>query len=272
MSSPILFSVFTKPWKTKSIEELGEFVRKSGFDGIEFPLRNGYQAEPEDADVSLPRIAEKLSVFELKIFSVASVTDERVFAGCAAAGIPLIRIMCGADLEKGYLSSEYGMKKNIEKFLPLCEKYGIRVGVQHHYGPGVSNSMELKHLLEGFDPKFVGAIWDAAHSGLAGEEPEQGLDIVWSHLCLVNLKTAYYRIKTGPEAEEAEFQRYFTTGRHGLAAWPKIIRYLKKKNYEGVICLPAEYTDEKNVDQYITEDIAYVKGLVEKIYIENADK
>lgn len=262
----ITYSIFTKPWKKQSVEELGQFVSGLGLNGIEFPLRDGYQVEPKDAEKGLPEIVKKLGEYNLKITSVASDTDENIFAGCAAAGIPLIRIMFGANLEKGYMNCEAEMKKSIEKFLPYCEKYGVKVGIQHHYGPGVSNSMEMRHILEGYDPKYVGAIWDAAHSGLAGEEPEQGLDIIWSHLCLVNLKTAYYKIKTGPEAEEAEFDRYFTTGRHGLVSWSRIIKYLKSRNYEGVICLPAEYTDEANVEKYIAEDIVYVKELVKKYY------
>ena len=45
-----------------------------------------------------------------------------------------------------------------------------------------------------------------------------------------------------------------------------IVKYLYKRNYEGVICLPAEYTDENNVLSYITEDIAYVKKLFRNIY------
>jgi len=261
-----MFSVFTKPWKKESVEELGQFVSGLGFNGIEFPLREGYQVEPKNAENELPELVKKMANYNLKITSVASSTEENVFAGCEAAGIPLIRIMCHADLEKGYMACEAEMKKSIEKLLPLCEKYGVQVGIQHHYGPGVSNTMELRHLLEGFDPKYVAAIWDAAHSGLAGEEPEQALDIIWPYLCLVNLKTAYYKINTGPEAEETQFQRYFTTGRHGLSSWSRIVKYLAKKNYEGVICLPAEYTDEPNVGKYIGEDIIYVKELIKKYY------
>jgi sugar phosphate isomerase/epimerase len=257
----ISFSVFTKPWKQQSIDELGKFISGLGFDGVEFPLRPGYQVEPDNAEKGLPELSRKLDEYGLKVTSVASGTDENIFAGCAAAGIPMIRIMFDADLEKGYMACEAGMKKSIEKFLPLCRKYGVKVGVQHHYGPMVSNSMELRHLLEDYDPQYVGAIWDAAHSGLAGEEPEQGLDIVWPHLCLVNLKTAYYRLKTGPEAPEAEFERYFTTGRHGLSSWPRIVKFLKKRDYSGVICLPAEYTDEAGVNKYIAEDIVYAKSL-----------
>lgn len=243
------------------MDEIGTLVAGLGFDAIEFPLRNGFQVEPANAEKGLPMLAKKMAEYGLEVTSIAGTTSEEVFAGCSNAGIPLIRIMLTADLEKGYLASEYEMKKGIEKVIPLCEKYSVKVGIQNHFGPMVSNSMEMRHLLEGFDPKYAGAIWDAGHCGLAGEEPEQGIDIVWQFLCLVNMKTAIYKLKTGPEAHEAEFERYFTTGRHGLLSWKRAVDYLKKRQYAGVICLPAEYTDEQNVDKYIAEDIAFIKSL-----------
>jgi len=257
----ITFSVFTKPWKTQSIEEIGEFLSRLGFDGIEFPLRPGYQVEPQDAEKGLPELVKKLDAFGLKVTSVASTTDEKVFAGCAEAGIPIIRIMAGVDLERGYLTCVEEIKRDLEKVVPLCEKYGVKVGIQHHCGPMVSNSMELKHLVDSFDPKHIGAIWDAAHSALAGEEPEQGLDIVWSHLCLVNLKNAFYRRLNGPEAKQAKWGRYFTTGWHGLSSWPRIANYLKKRGFEGNICLTAVYSDEEMVNDLIAQDIQFAKPL-----------
>lgn len=39
------FSLFTKPWKTLSVWELCSFVKGMGFDGVEFPLREGFQLE-----------------------------------------------------------------------------------------------------------------------------------------------------------------------------------------------------------------------------------
>ena len=264
--SPFLYSVFTKPWKTQTVDELCELVCKIGFNGVELPVRDGYQVEPANAERDLSGVVKKMAEYGLSITSVAATADEPIFAACADAGIPLIRIMFGADLNEGYMASEQKMRKEIERFLPLCEKYGVKVGIQHHYGAMVSNSMELRHVLEGFDPKYVGAIWDAAHSGLAGEEPEQGLDIVWDYLALVNLKTAFYVAKTGPEAERTVYERYFTTGRHGLCDWERVIRFLKKKEYQGVLCLPAEYTDEEHVETYAIDDLKYVKELVDVIY------
>ncbi|MFC5653800.1 sugar phosphate isomerase/epimerase family protein [Paenibacillus solisilvae] len=256
----IEFSVFTKPWKDLSVWALGKFVSELGFDGIELPLRDGYQLEPQNAS-KLPQLVKQFEEHGLKIFSVASGTDEKIFAGCAEAGIPLIRIMPEITLEEGYMASEKRERAHLESLLPLCEKYGVKIGVQQHYGNNIVDSIGMLHLMEEMDPKYIGAIWDSAHDALAGQQPEFGLDIVWSHLCMVNFKNAYYKRVNGPEALTAEWKRYFTSGRQGLALWTRAAEYLKKRSYGGVICLTAEYTDEPEVNRLIKEDITYAKSL-----------
>lgn len=259
-------SLFTKVWKTPSAEELGAMVKEMGFDGIELPLRPGYQVEPEDAPEGLRRLAGQLAQFGLKIYSVAAGTPdtatEAMFFGCANAGIPIIRMMAPIDAEKGYWESEAQVQRQIEQLLPYCEKYHVKVGIQMHYGWWVSTSMQLWHLVERFDPRYVGAIWDSAHSGLAGEYPENGLDMVSSHLCMVNLKNAFYRRANGPEAAQAEWTEYFTSAPHGRADWGRILHSLSQRRYDGVICLTAEYTDEENTSTYIRQDVALARRLL----------
>ncbi len=255
------WSVFTKPWKQLAPHALGEFVSRIGFDAIEFPLRPGYQVEPERAEKDLPALQKTLGEHGVSITSVASATDERIFAACQAAGVPILRVMAFQDRALGYMQSVAKARADLAALEPLCEKYGVVVGVQPHFGFAVSSTMELHHLLEGLNPKCIAGVWDAAHSALAGELPDQALDIVWDRLCLVNLKTAYYRRANGPEAPEADFQPYFTTGRHGASSWRRIVEILIARGYQGGICMPAEYTDEANVEQYIAEDIRYAKML-----------
>lgn len=255
------WSLFTKPWKNLSSDELGALVSRLGFDGVEFPLRPGFQVEPENAERDLPKLAQTLGKYGVSITSVASETTEPVFAACQAAGVKVLRIMMFADREVGWMKSIDEKRRELEKLLPLCEKYGVTVGVQNHYGYGVFNSMELRYLLRDFDPHLVGAVWDAAHSALSGEIPDQALDIIWDKLCLINLKTAFPRRVNGPEAEEARFAPYFTTGRNGAASWREIAEAMTRRGYEGVICMPAEYTDEANVETYIAQDVKYAKSL-----------
>ena len=255
------WSVFTKPWKTHTPDELGRLVSGLGFNAIEFPLRPGFQVEPENAEKELPRLNDTLKQYGVCISSVASGTSENIFAACQAAGVKLLRVMVSAQKELGFMKSMDAQKRVFDSLLPLCEKYSVTVGVQHHYGFGVFSTMEMRYLLNDYDPKYIGAVWDAAHSALAGELPEQAIDIIWDKLVLVNLKMAYYKRANGPEAEQAKFIPYFTTARQGAAAWQDAADALKKREYAGNICLPAEYTDEENVQKYVKEDLRYAKSL-----------
>ncbi|HET6487679.1 MAG TPA: sugar phosphate isomerase/epimerase family protein [Spirochaetia bacterium] len=257
----ITFSVFTKPWKDLGMSELGAFVERLGFEGIEFPLRPGYQVAPENAEKGLPELARVLGDHGVKITSVAGPTDERTFAACAKAGVPVIRIMLRLEKEN-YLEAEARFHRELQAMVPLCKRYGVTVGVQNHCGEFVNGGTGLRRMLEPYDPKQIAAVWDAAHIGLGGEEVELSLDLVWSHLCMVNLKNAFWRRVNGPEATVAQWEWFWTSGRQGLASWPRIARYLKEKSYRGVICLTAEYTAEDQVNRLIAEDIAFARSLL----------
>ena len=102
---------------------------------------------------------------------------------------------------------------------------------------------------------------DAAHCALNGEIPQLALDIVWSHLCLVNFKNAYWRRANGPEALVAEHEVYWTSGRQGLSSWGTVAAELQRRGYDGPVCLTAEYSDTGAVDRLIAEDIGYARLL-----------
>ncbi|NLC57945.1 MAG: sugar phosphate isomerase/epimerase [Armatimonadetes bacterium] len=256
----VRYSVFTKPWKLP-LPQLGEFVHSLGFDGVELPVRPGFQVEPENVSRDLPRAARLLREQGVSIDSVAGPTDEATIAACAEAGVPILRICVDIPPHESYLEAEARLQREYEALVPILDRYGVTLGIQNHCDRFVANAMQLRHLIERFDPKHIGAVWDAAHNALNGEDPELALDIVWSHLCLVNLKNAYWQRVNGPEAEVARWRHYWTTGRHGLASWPRVAAELKRRGYDGVICLTAEYSDEQAVDRLIAEDIAFAKSL-----------
>ncbi len=256
----VRFAVFTKPWPHDSVEELADRVVGLGFDGAEIPVRPGFQVEPDNAEKGLPELVERFGERQLSVVSIASALVEPVFAACAAAGVPVIRVM--APITRGqYLESEAAVRRQLADAVPLCERYGVRVGVQQHYGDNVTDALGLRSLLSGVDARWVGAIWDAAHDALAGLAPESGIDLVWDRLLMVNLKNAFYFRTNGPEAETAQWSRHFTSGPQGMASWPRVAAELRRRDYRGAVCLTAEYTDEEAVDRLCGQDLAYAKGL-----------
>ncbi len=255
------FVVFSKPWKDKPLAELGKFIKGLGFDGIELPIRPDFQVEPDSIAKGLPEAVKILGDCGVKIASIAGPTDEKTFAACAAAGVPIVRTMVLVDHGQSYMKRMEETFAEFDALVPLLEKHGVTLGVQNHCDREISSVMGIRHIVERYDPKVIAAILDWAHCGLAGEQADLAIDILWSHLCMVNFKNAYWKRVSGPEAEVARFEYYWTSGRCGMADWGAMVDELKKRDYEGTICLTAEYSDPESIDRLIVEDFKYAKSL-----------
>jgi sugar phosphate isomerase/epimerase len=243
---------------------LAAHVRGLGFDLIELPVRPGFPVEPEEIEQGLPRAVRQLAADGVEVLNVTvdlPLDDERLYAACAEANISMNRIMFPRR-GRAYGETARDARHALDRAVPLCEQYGVQLGIQHHSRDFVPiNSSGLQLLIQDYDPRYVGAIWDPAHNGLQGEDPQAGLEIVQSHLCMVNLKNAFWQRSNGPEALQAQWQPYFTTGPHGLSSWRAVVAALRAVDYRGAITFSAEYTDQANVDAYIVQDLAYAKAL-----------
>jgi sugar phosphate isomerase/epimerase len=243
-----------------ALTDLAAHVSKLGFHGVELPIRPGYQVEPAFVYRGLPNAVKIFADAGLKVFSVAGAADESTIAACGESGVPMIRMCVGIE-GNSYLAEEEKRRRDFDSLLPLLEKHKVCLGLQNHSGKSVANAMQLRSLVKDYDPNLISAVWDAAHNALNGEEPEHAIDIVWSHLRMVNLKNAYRKLRTGPEAPYAQWSEYWTTGRHGLASWPRVAAELKRRRWSGVLCLSAEYTDHESVNRLIAEDLEFARYL-----------
>lgn len=261
-------TVFTKPWKC-SIPELGEKLAALGVDGLELPVRPGYPVSPENMIDELPRAAKELERFGQRILSIAGPVSEASVVACGEAGVPIIRVCESIDLTIGYQESVRLVQEKYSALLPALARHNVKIGLQNHCNRMIGSAIGVMHAIGEFDPAQVGAVLDVAHCGLSGEPEDMALDIVWSHLCMVNLKSAFRMRTNGPEAEDARWRIYWTTGRHGFVSWRNTARLLQERGYDGPICLTAEYSNREGqgdlsgeaVDPLIAEDVAYAKSL-----------
>ncbi|AHF90432.1 sugar phosphate isomerase [Opitutaceae bacterium TAV5] len=250
------------------LAQLAGKIKRLGFDGIELPVRPGFPVRPDNVLATLPEAVRIFSGEGLKIHSLAAEPTEPVFQAAAAASVPLIRICVPVPAGKNYLDAEADAKREFSMLAPLLAKHGVTIGVQNHCDRWVSHSMGLLRLIEDFSPEHFAAVWDAAHNALNGEDPDLGLDIVWSRLRMVNLKNAYRKRISPPEAEVAAWKIYWTSGRQGAASWPRVARELAIRGYQGPVCLTAEYSDESAVDRLIAEDIRFAREVFAEKYAE----
>ena len=258
-------AVFVKPWKTLTLPELARHVKSLGFDLIELPVREGFSVEPQHIERDLPMAVKQLAEHGVRVLNITAdvpLDDERLYSACAAADIGMNRIMFRQRL-LDYWSAEAKARRKLDSALPFCEQYGVQIGVQNHSRRFVPvNEMGAYNLLKDYDPRHVAAVWDPAHNALEGMDSDAALDILAPYLCVVNLKNAYWRRVSGPEAEVAEWQIYFTSGAQGRASWQGVIDKLRAIHYHGPICFSAEYSDEARVDELVVKDLAFAKRLL----------
>ncbi len=173
-----------------------------------------------------------------------------------------------ADVKKGYRRSVDEQREQYERLIPALDKHGVTIGVQNHCDNFVTSAIGLVHAIGDFAPKHVGAVLDVAHCGLSGEPEAIAIDIAWPHLIMVNLKNGFRMRLNGPEAAQARWRTWWTTGRHGFASWPKTAAALQERGYTGPLCLSAEYTNPEGGDvvedavlPMIREDVELARSL-----------
>jgi sugar phosphate isomerase/epimerase len=259
--SSTIWSVFTKPWRSASVEQLGETVHAMGFDAVELPVRPGYQVQPEDVASGLPNAVRRLEASGVTVGSVAAGTDEAVFAACADAGVPIIRIMVPAS-PRGYAATDIEIRTSLDALVARAERYGVRIGIQPHHDDFISDSSELYALVKDYDPRVVGAIWDSAHDALARKRPEHGLERLWPWLVMANLKSAVFEREAGASAwGDPVWEPVFVESERGMAEWGRALAYLSEREFAGPVCLTAEYTDETDLVAKVTADLRRAKQL-----------
>lgn len=239
MNNKIL--VFTKPWKTQTLEELATLVSSMGFDGVELPVREGYQVTEENVKTELQKATEIFGRKGLVIGSVAGSLHVPTIEAMGEANIPLLRICMPIDREKGYMAS---VKETQDKIIALKEplkKNGVKIGLQNHYGYNVASALGLYHLASGIPSSIAGPVLDFAHCGLDGEPIDMAFDILRGSILMVNFKNAFRARVNSPDEDEAAWTVHWTTGRHGIYSWKDAVALLKKEGYTGYLCLPAEY-------------------------------
>ncbi len=261
-SEPI-WAVFTKPWGDLPANELAPLVADLGFTGAELPVRPGFEVTPTNAATELPRVVQTMARSGITTISVAADPTEEILAGCAAAGVGLVRIMAPVN-DHDWTGSLTRMRKHLASWVEMARPYGVRIGIQPHHGAWVSTVLGVQVLADRWDGDRVGIVWDAAHDALAGEDPVTTLTLASERLMLVNLKNARYLPRDEAAAGHGAPKTWFGSGQDGLADWPTIIAHLVATGWDGPVCLTAQYNAADGPEDYarlVGADLAWARQL-----------
>lgn len=260
-------TVFTKPWRDISLEQLADIVAGLGADGVELPVRPGYQVTPETVTSELQRATAIFARSGLRICSIAAEPQANIVAACGDAGIPVLRTMAPIDPGEGFAVALDRYRRSYSDLIPLLDASGVTIGVQNHFGNFIGSAVGLLHLIEPFEPMHVAGVLDMAHCSVAGEPIDLAVDILKGRLCpLVNFKSAYMQRVSGDDALEARYAVRWGTYRQAAYSWRALIEALGRAGFKGAFCLPLEYSDSAGQDALADtvlpsarQDIAYLR-------------
>ncbi len=266
-------TVFTKPWQHLEMGALADLIADLGFDGIELPVRPGFQVEPETIDTTLPVAVKRFKERGLRICSVAGDLDQRTATALAVSGVPVLRTMLKIEAGKSY-------RENVELFRDTCLTVGevlkdskTTIGLQNHCDEFVTSAIGVIHAIEPLPEETVTAVLDLGHTGLDGELEDIAIDITWPRLSLINLKNAVRYPEGKDQFGATIWKRTWVPGRDGYTSWSKVIEELAKRNYQQPICITCEYKDAEgrglsgdDVIPPLKEDLAFLKELIAHYY------
>ena len=259
------FTVFTKPYKDE-IYALGKRVAALGVDGIELPVRPGYPVTMDNAATELPKAAKTLR--EESGISIESIAPNftsdgaeltpRLFEACGKAGVPIIRVCPTPRDGESYPDAEKRWQKLFLGMASALESNNVAIGIQNHSGRNVPvHAFGLRSLLAPLPSKSIGAVWDAAHNALEGEGIGFALDLIYGpHFKMLNLKNGYKK-----RSDDGKWKTFWCKGDEGLSDWKAVAENLKKRGFNGVVCLTAEYSEPGGPEKHLAADIAYAKRL-----------
>ena len=250
----VLFTKFNATWNAN---ELGDYLTSVGYDGVDLPVRYGYYFNPDNVRERLPEAVRnwwdigltcELISTETNLIDPANRDSLAIYEAAAKAGVPIVKIgFFRHNPGDDYWEKVSAARRALEGFARLSERTGVKTVYQTHSGTCLgSNCAGIMHLLQGLDPKWVGAHVDGGHIAINGEDIEMGLAMCREYLTVIGAKDARHVPDKRPN-RPAPYGPAFVFLGHGAAHWRRLLTTVKKWGFDGPITVHTEYTEDQDV-------------------------
>ncbi len=254
--------LFSKHLPKLNYDELGETVRRLGFDGVDLTVRPGGHVLPDRVAEDLPRAVGAIRAHGVEVPMIST--------GLVAASDPAARptLSTAARLRVPFYKLGYWryqgpevekrvgeVRRAVEGLVALGIEYGIQAGFHNHSGDYVGSPVwDTRSIIEGLDPRWVGYYFDPCHATAEGGAAgwRLALQMAAPRLKMVALKDFYWE-KAGRQWR----MRMCPLG-EGMVDWPRFFALLFEARFTGPISLHVEYDPPDELDA-IARDLAFIR-------------
>jgi sugar phosphate isomerase/epimerase len=243
--------VFSKFFRERTPAELAALAHKHGFDGWDLCVRPEYPVNPENAATALPEAVRLLKQEGVSLPQVTGNFDllapdhptaEPILAAMEQAEVRLLKLgyYTFDPATQDYWAEVDRVRRLFAGWQELGEKYGVKIMYHTHSQRCLGlNCAALMHLLQGCDPRYMGAYIDPAHMLVEGEEFALGVAMVEKYLSSVALKdVALGRTATTTHGRAVPD---WTPAGQGMVNWTAVFATLVSRGFAGPLSVHCEY-------------------------------
>ena len=192
---------------------------------------------------------------------IKKITEKVRSAGINLYAAGVIYMKTAAEVESTFTyASNAGLKMVIgvpnHELLPIAEeqvkKYNIKLAI-HNHGPGdklYTSPVDVYEKVKDLDER-IGLCIDIGHVQRIGQDPS---------LMIRRYKDRLFDMHMKDVKNDIDGKAVFVEIGHGIINIPKVIKTLKKINYQGVVAFEYE-KDEKDPLPGLAESVGYVRGI-----------
>jgi L-ribulose-5-phosphate 3-epimerase len=262
--------LFSKPLPSLDYEQLARTVKSIGFDGVDLTCRSKGHVLPANVERDLPKAYETLAAHGLSVGMITteltSAKDPSARPILATAGrlkIPYFKL--GYYRYSASVDPEVSIaqvKEDVRGLAELAQEYGVQAGYHNHSGADVGSAVwDIREILKGLDPKWVGYYYDGGHATVEGGNYgwELSARLALKQLKMVAAKDFHWAMEKG------RWRDHWGPLGSGMVQWPKLLKLLAAAGYRGPISLHMEYQTPDPVAA-ITRDFGTLKQWVDDAY------
>lgn len=252
-----VFSKMFQPPVTKSPEALCELFAAAGYDGIQWTVRKGGHATPENAATELPRLVKVAESFGLRCESICTgIVDGdnsesvKIAKVAADSGIGQMRVGYYFYDEKSetFAQSMERFKRSFAALAAIGERFGIKAAYQNHstWGPAIFGAVvwDLYEVVRDLDPRWIGIEYDPMHAYFETYESwRHGFDLVAPWVSSIDLKDFHYR--PDPKNAKREEKAMVAAG-EGIVPWKEVARRVAANGVDPLYILHFEYDFDRS--------------------------
>lgn len=268
--------VFSKRFKDQSVDELIKLAATYELDGYDLCVRPGYAVNPENVRQKLPQAVKQMAKEGLAVPMVTGSGDlltpddpstEAILAGMNEADVRLLKLgyFKFDPLKQDYWQEVARIRKCFERWEKLAVRYNVKICYHTHSDRCMGlNCAALMHLIEGRDPRYIGAYIDPGHMMVEGEEFCVGLAMVQRYLSIVALKDVF--IGRSESNGHGTACAHWVSASKGMVNWTAVFSELARTGFQGPLSVHCEYEiPEKKFAAVFRKEVGFFKDQMSRI-------